>query len=132
MIKLTNYNTFQADILSHGLEYAVRHSAALGFDAVEFLDTCMLGDSILPTLGNARDVKTLLDRYALGVSCYSVGVQLMCNNPTATVKALFAHIDFAAAIGSKFFHHTVVPVLTLSEGDPSYEEVMPKVLPYAE
>ncbi|MBO5295182.1 MAG: sugar phosphate isomerase/epimerase [Clostridia bacterium] len=132
MIKLTNYNTFQADVLSHGLEYAVRHSVDLGFDAVEFLDTCRMGDSILPTLGEAKDVKALLDRYGLGVSCYSVGVQLLCDDPTATEKALFAHIDFAAAIGSKLFHHTIVPVLTLPADAPSYEDVMQKILPYAE
>ena len=132
MIKLTNYNTFQAEVLSHGLEYAVRHSAELGFDAVEFLDLCMMGDPILPTLGDAKDVKALLDRYGLGVSCYSVGVQLLCDHPETTEKALFEHIDFAAAIGSKLFHHTVVPVLELKPEDPSYEDVMQKVFASAE
>lgn len=132
MIKLTNYNTFQAEVLSHGLEYAIRHSAELGFDAVEFLDTCMMGDSILPTLGDAKDVKALLDRYGLSVSCYSVGVQLLCDDSEATEQALFEHIDFAAAIGSKLFHHTVVPVLELTPNDPSYEEAMERVFASAE
>jgi len=130
MIKLTNYNSFCADLQAHGLEYAVRHSAELGFDAVEFLD--LLDDPILPTLGTPEEVKALLDRYGLGVSCYSVGVQLLCDDPEKTERDLFAHIDFAAAIGSKRFHHTLIPLLELPADAPSYESAMNAIFASAE
>ena len=46
-MKIASYTTFYKDLRTGGLEYALQHSAALGFDAIEVIHA-KRGDPPLP------------------------------------------------------------------------------------
>lgn len=132
MIEFTNYTMFRDDIRSHGLEYAARHTAELGFDSVEFLDILPSDRPMLPLLGSPEYVKEILNKYHLSVACYTVALQLLTDNQADIEQQMMKHIDFAAAIGAPMVHHTLVPNLSLEKDAPSYDVVLSKIFDSAE
>ena len=127
-MRFTNYTPFCADLEKHGIEYAAAHSAELGFEAVEFLDLCPI-EQPLPSRIQAEQVVQALRANGLSVACYSLCADLSVPDREALLKELFLHVDFAAAIGSPFFHHTVVCGLELPPNAPTYDEMLALVLP---
>ena len=71
-MKFANYTQFYTDRKQYGMEYAAAHTAALGFDAVEYFGKVPTG--IYP---NAARDRNILSQYGLEVACYSVYVQLL-------------------------------------------------------
>ena len=132
MIEFTNYTMFRDDIRNHGLDYAARHTAELGFDSVEFLDILPSDRPMLPLLGSPENVKGILNKYHLSVACYTVALQLLTEHQAEFENQMMNHIDFAAAIGAPMVHHTLVPNLTLEKDAPSYDEVLSKIFDSAE
>jgi sugar phosphate isomerase/epimerase len=132
MIEFTNYTMFRDDIRAHGLEYAARHTAELGFDSVEFLDILPSDRPILPLLGTPEHVKEILNKNHLSVACYTVALQLLSDSQADIERQMMNHIDFAAAIGAPMVHHTLVPNLTLEKDAPSYDDVLLKIFDSAE
>ena len=128
-MKFTNYSVFQEDVNKHGLEYALEHTVALGFEAVEFLNIVDSNNPILTKNMPAEKIKALLDSYGLSVSCYSVGVNLLDGNRAEKERFMRENIELAAAIGSPCFHHTITMLLSLASGNPSYSEVLDEVFP---
>lgn len=128
MIGLASYTAFRDDIRAHGLEYAAQQ----GFDSVEFLEVLGSDRPIRPLLGTPEEIRRILGDHHLSVACFSVAADLL-NGDTETVeRQLREQIDLAAAIGSPFVHHTLVPALERGEDAPSYDEVSERIFPAAE
>ncbi len=126
-MKLTNYSVFQDDVNKHGLEYALEHTVALGFEAVEFLSMVDNENHILTRNMPQEKIKELIDSYGLSVSCYSVGVNLLEGDIAEKERFMRENIELAAALGSPYFHHTVTMLLSPAPGNPSYSEVLDAV-----
>lgn len=130
-MKIANYSMFYKDLKNHGLEYAAKHTRALGFDAVEFLE-------ILPNHGvsvcdryTVGDAKRILDENGLRVSCFSVCVDLAYGEIESSMQRMMRLIDFAAGIGSPRIHHTLFPSLNFQGFSEPYEQILKKVYPNA-
>ena len=128
-MKLTNYTVFFNDMINHGFEYALKHTAELGFKAVEFLNIVEEGNPILTKTMPKEKIKELLDSYGLSVSCYSPGVNLLEGDIEKKERDMRENIELAAALGSPCFHHTVTMLLSPAPGNPSYDEVLERVFP---
>ncbi len=129
-MKLSSYNPFVGDLARCGLEYAVRHAAELGFDAVEWLERCPASSSAVYKKYAPDLVCDTLEKYGLSVSCFSSFADILHPDRTNFDADIRAQIDFASAIGSPAFHHTVIPWLKLPENAPTYEEIFDRVLEY--
>ena len=126
-MKYSNYYAFQRDCKANGIEYAAKHSAALGFDAVEFLDVLMSPSPQYESL-DASYVKSVLEQNGLTVACFSVVVNLLTTD-FAILKERFAkQIEFAARLGAPCLHHPLVPGLSMAEDAPSYASVFDRIL----
>ena len=123
-MKYTSYLQFHNDVIANGIEYALDHAARLGFDSVEFL-------SLSSCSSYKSNAASLLRAYGIDASCYSAAANLF-DDPENAEKALLAHADIAAELGSPYLHHTLLPKLSISSGDPSYSEVLPCVIDVAE
>ena len=123
-MKYTNYSQFHKNVIAYGIEYALEHTARLGFDSVEFL-------SLSSCSSYTSNASVLLRAYGIGAACYSVAASLF-DDPQKAEKALLSHADIAAELGSPYLHHTLLPKLSLSADDPSYSDVLPSVVRVAE
>ena len=121
---IASYSTFTADLHHHGLTYALQHSAALGFEAVEILSTRR---DRIPTESEVRAARKQFDAFGLPVVCYSVAVDLSTGD-AAPIEALKRHAEYAAILGSSYLHHTLLPALSQQASAPAYADVLPRVL----
>ena len=128
-MRFVNYSVFYKDLRAHGLEYAARHSRELGFDAVEFLDVVPLRDYSPLHRYTPEEVKRVLSAYGLEVSCFSVAVNL---DREESCEQLLRVADYAASIGSPYFHHTVMARMGREDAHRPYKEVFDTVCPYVE
>ena len=126
MPKLVCYDQFRSDLYRVGIDYAAEHAVALGFDAVECLDSC---GAALPLYAHPEAARfaEILSRNGLSVACYSVAADLFPRTE-AVVEELKRHARFAAELGSPFFHHTLQSPLKKTPDAPSFDEVLPVVL----
>ena len=125
---ITNYNIFSDDVRKFGIEYAIDHSAKLGFDSVEFIDFRNSPDPILPDFIDPEKTNALLAGNGLTVACYSYCSDLIAPDYEEQKPILFRHIELAGKLNCPFFHHTLVPLLTLPENAPSYDEIFETVV----
>ena len=123
-MRIANYSAFAKDLREHGLEYALQHTVALGFDAVEVIRTRR---DAIPSLDDVRAARARFDAYGLPVVCYSAVADLSTGDPVA-VETLKQHAQRAAILGSPFLHHTLLPTLTPGASPPTYDQVLPRVL----
>ena len=130
-MRVTSYSTFSSDLWSKGIEYAAAHSKELGFESVEFIDF----PANRPKLYEQFDADVLyaeLEKQGMPVGCFSLGVRLQTGDPQEVLDHVFREIEFAAKLHAPFFHHTVTMDCSPKEGDPSFREMLKKVLPLAE
>lgn len=128
-MKVSSYSIFTSDLWNKGVAYAVKHAKETGFEAVEFLDYHSPNRPELPLTFNPEEVNAALAENGLTVSCYSLGVRLQKGEPEETLAYVYRQIAFAAKVGSPFFHHTVTLDCSPNENDPTYREMLKKVLP---
>ena len=126
-MKLTNYMSFMADFYKNGLDWAVEHSVKMGFEAVEILVES-LDDLPFSNPDAAMAARELLSANGLSVSCYSVAADLTGENREAVIEKMLDQVDIAAALGSPYLHHTLLPVIKLTDDSPKYEQVLPLAL----
>ena len=124
----TSYVGFMRDLEQVGIEYAADKAVALGFSGVEFLDMCCTGAPIDKEKHPAAAVRAALEERGLTVDCYSVYAAVLAYDNERFEREICEIIDYAAAVGAKLFHHTVMPYLKLELDAPKYEEIFPKVL----
>ena len=122
-----NYSQFHEDLKNRGIEYAAKHTAALGFDAVEYIAV-----SYAEHIEDVARMKVVLAQYGLGVSCYSVYVQLFTADQTEVEQHMLRHVEAAAALGSKYLHHTLFPIYNKARIENSYDEVLAGIADLAE
>ena len=128
-MRFVDYGVFYKDIHQVSLEYAARHARELGFDAVELLEVFPLKKNAILWKYPAHEMRRVLEEYGLSVSCVSFGVNLA--EDEIDWDGIEALIEYAAAVGSPRVHHTLVPLVSLQEGAPSYETMLERVYPHA-
>ena len=123
-MKVASYTTFTKDVRAKGLEYALQHSAALGFDAIEVIPSRR---DPVPTRAQVKAARSRFDAYGLPVVCYSAVADLYTDS-AADVETLKRHAEFAAVLGSPYLHHTLFHSLSQKENLPAYGEMLPRVV----
>ena len=127
------FTGFCNNIDKYGIEAAAKYAKDCGFDGVEFFYMARDPKNV-PDIEEARKYKEVLDRVGLEVPCVSVGVTLVRNdNPEkicqSDLDGLLRALDFAAAVGAKYLHHTLI--LTLEKENLeglTYDGVFPLVM----
>ncbi|MBQ9760172.1 MAG: sugar phosphate isomerase/epimerase [Clostridia bacterium] len=129
-MNITNYNLFRSDLYQNGLAYAAEHSARLGFDSVEML--VLLNSQKPPLLDviNPQETRRILEHFGQSVACYSVAAQLYTEDVHAVEETLCRNAELAAALGSPYFHHTLL--LGSPPNAPTYDEVFDGIVASAE
>lgn len=126
-MNFTNYTQFYRDRDGQGIEYAARHTRELGFDGVEYFTR-----SFSDLWRTAAEERRVLDEYGLPVSCYSVSVQLFCDDPRTVEEQMARQLEAAATLGSPYVHHTLFPPYSMKGVSASYDEVFAGVIDSAE
>lgn len=126
-MELTNYPVFSNDVRKRGIDYAAEHSASLGFQSVEFIDMYSARTPLFDLI-DAEQAKRVLKNHGLSVSCYSMGVALHHSMEKNLEKAL-SQVDFAARLGSPFFHHTLTLMPVGREEMIPIEDMLARILP---
>jgi len=125
----TAYNQFIYDLGKGGLEYAAKHAKDLEFTSVEFLDFCPLnGKKALFEKYDTEEINRILAEYGLSVACVSVYTDLLTEEREKCDKLLLKQIKFAADIGAKNFHHTLIPGIKDYSGRPKYDEIFDEIV----
>lgn len=120
------YDPFTELVRTRGVEEAALYARKHGFRAVEFLGTF---HPPVPDVEAAREARRILEAHGLTVACYSVG-SMLYRKPAAEEELKY-HAEIAAALGSPFLHHTLVPWLQPLPEDPPFDAVLEDILPRA-
>ena len=131
-MKYSNYSLFSSDHAHKGLEYAIKHTLDLGFDAVEHIENVLTDGAKLSNANDTANMKKLLSDSGLTVSCYSLLVDLLSEGKSAIIDRAYRHIEYAAELGSPFVHHTLVPGYDLAKKVLSYDEALKRISDDAE
>ena len=122
-MKFTMYYGFTDNVLSMGIEKASETALRLGFSSVEMFANLVSGETnSIEDVKTAKRVRKVLEQYNLPLACYSVYVNLW-RNPEGE-KELIKQLEIAAELGSPYFHHTLLPWLTLSDSRPDHQEAL--------
>lgn len=129
-MKFTMYHNFSTYVIEHGIEKAAEIAKSLGFSGVEiFSDDVTDAENAIKNVEEAIHAKRVLEEYGLVVNCYSVYAGIY-RNPSG-VESLMKQLDIAAALGSPYFHHTLLPWLELWDGAPEYKGAVQEVVEVA-
>lgn len=105
------YTGFIENASAFGIDRALDIAEEYGFSGVEFFYPAELGDKI-PSHGQALEYRKKIEERGFIVSCVSMGATVVRpEHPNEIsrrdIDALIRGVEFAAAVGSKLFHHTV-------------------------
>ena len=126
-MKFSMYSKFTDYVTNNGIENAAKYAVSLGLSGVEFLAiTSRPTYCPIPNPKEAKAFKEVLDRYNLPVCCYSVSTNLW--DEEGAEEAMMRQVEITAALGCKLLHHTLLPVLVLTDNMPTYDEVIDKVV----
>ena len=131
-MKLSSYNTFMGMLMREGLECACESASRLGFEGVELLDFCPLRRKATYEFYTVDEYLRAFEKYHLSLACYSTAACLWSDNEDALLDELFRQADFAAALGSKLFHHTFTIGLPHTPDTLPYKDVLARVVPVAQ
>ncbi len=108
-IGVTSYS-FSKYIKETGCDYIKICDIAkeIGFSGIEFIDLDNKGFGITSDpLSCAAGIRAHCDKIGLEIIAYTVGANLLCDNPDAEVKRLCACVDVANVLGAKVMRHDV-------------------------
>ncbi|MBQ8578665.1 MAG: sugar phosphate isomerase/epimerase [Clostridia bacterium] len=129
MINYTMFACFNAMAAERGIPATAHWAAEHGFSSVEVqYSRC---PEIIFTRKEAAAARRVLAEHNLSSACYSVSSNLY-EDPDAAVRLVCHHLDLAAALGSPYLHHTLLPWLVLPDNAPTYDAALETVLPAAE
>ena len=121
------YSGFAELIRQFGIEKAAQTAADLGFTSVELFQITNKDSRInaFDTADEAHQAKSILKKHGLTVACYSVAANIVdiLGSPSINyneIESLKRHAKIAAAIGSPFFHHTIITNLSLPNDAPEF------------
>lgn len=121
------YAKFSNIVSERGIEYAARYAVKLGFSSVEiFANAEQPGNYAIADLESAQYARQVLNETGLVVACYSVYADLLENRESE--REMMKHVELAAAIGSPYLHHTLIPEKELSENASENEELINSVV----
>lgn len=98
----------------------------IGLDAIEPYQTAELYEN---DPEKTAEVKKYVEQNGLGISCYSTAAHLSGENWEAEMLRLKNCMHTAKSLGSKYFHHTIVPDLgsTVPDFDEMFDECFERV-----
>ena len=131
-MKFSSYNTFLHDLRKSGIEYAAAHAAQTGFSGVELLDLCPLRHKPTYQLCSVDEYKAAFEKHSLELACYSSAALLYLDNEKEMMEEICRQADFAADLGSKYFHHTFTIGLSETPTTLGFDKVLARVAPIAE
>lgn len=87
--------------------------------AVDFAKTCGIAavepycdrEFTLPDVDAAKRLADYAGEQGIGICCFSLAVNVAATDNTAEIERLKRYADVAAAMGSPFLHHTLLPGL---------------------
>lgn len=131
-MKFSSYNSFLGDLYKYGLDYAAERASRLGYSGVELLDLCPKRMKTTYERYTVDEYRRAFDKNSLELACYSSAALLYLDDEKALFEELYREADFAAALGSKFFHHTFTIGLSETPKTLEFEKVLHRVAPLAE
>ena len=131
-MKFSSYNTFLYDLDKQGLEYAAERAERLGFSGVELLDLCPLRSRATYERYSVDEYRAAFDRHSLELACYSSAALLYTDDEKATLAEIGKQAEFAAALGSKIFHHTFTIGFAHTPKTLAFDTVLNRVASMAE
>ncbi len=111
-----------------GIEKTVEYAAHCGFSAVEPLEGTGGQIYTVRDLKEAHTLRKILADSGMRMACYSVGTNIY-KNPAA-VDDLRRQVEFAAEMGSPFFHHTIACSLnaTTPLHGAGFDDMLPELV----
>ena len=102
-----NYG-FEAEFNKSQTSFHLKKPSVVGSDSALYF--CAVRGHFLNSLSEAKDMHREISARGLSVTCYSLGIDLLDESFSIARQMDFAirNIEYAAALGSKFFHHTLV------------------------
>lgn len=94
---------------------AVDYAKELGVNAIEPYPQA---EFCTPDTEAARRLAAYAEEKEIEICCFSMGGNLTCRDQKAEVERLKQYVDTAAAMGAKYFHHTLAPRLDLFTTEP--------------
>jgi len=130
-MNLTMYTSFADTVRRYGWEAAADIAKGYGCSSVEPLEiTEPYKESLLRNTEEAKEAFKILSSRCLKVACYSVFSNVY--KSPETVRLLKFHAELAAALGSPFLHHTLLPWFDTQENLPEFSEAMECAIDSAE
>jgi sugar phosphate isomerase/epimerase len=101
----------------------------MGFDGIEFtpLEEASYGITTDP-LKTAKELKEYCDKIGLEITAYTVGANLVTDEPEKEIATLKARIDVAEALGAKLLRHDVCSKLR-SKYLYTYKDAIAEMVP---
>lgn len=122
------YSRFDEILRQRGAERAADYIASLGFSAVEIPTSAhALSECAVTSPEQGLRLGEILRRAGLRVCCYSSSADLFGEDAGEWEERLREHVRRAAALGSPYLHHTLIPWLTLPDGAPLFEDARMRV-----
>ncbi len=117
----SNYTNFYRKVQCEGFAAAAAQTTALGFDAVELIQSPRIEKAYIKTAADAVECKRILQANGLAVTCFSLSLDLLHGERDRVLDDAYRNIELAAILGAPHFHHTVAPDLlpqsALPQGD---------------
>ena len=120
----TMFSRFNAYAAEHGFAAACAYAKSLGFSGVEVQHSRC--PDLFFSVSDAKAAAVILREAGLDAACYSVSSCLY--RDAASEETLRCHIEYAAALGSPYVHHTLIPWLILPPDAPSFDEAREAVI----
>ena len=119
------YSGFMGAVKTHGLDWTLEQTVKAGCSSVEIFED--LVSDVPLGIGDREEAEELRERlkaYGLTVACYSAYANVWMKEADyeRVCSRLKYSIDIAAELGSPYFHHTLLPWLTLPKEAPAFSD----------
>ncbi len=131
-MNLTMYSLFTEAVMEAGFSGASKKALSLGFSSAEFLINAIEPPAkpLFSSVEDAKEAGRIFKQQGLSLACYSVFANLY--KSPRTVEELQRHVEYAAAIGSPYLHHTSLPWFESPHNLPDYDEAIEIAIDAAE
>lgn len=121
-MEFTMYAGFAEMVGEKGIEETAKYVASMGFSSVEILADAVTGAPLtIPDVEAAKEARKVLEKYGLKVACYSVYANACIEKSLIEILGM---VEIAAALGSPYFHHTLLPWINYSDDLPHFDEAI--------
>lgn len=128
-MKFAMYSGFSNMLCRDGIEKTAEFAVNTGYSAVEFFESLSgTAQLTVPDAKAAAKVKRELESRGLDTACYSAFANIWDKGSFSApaqhtpLPVFYRALDIAAELGSPYFHHTMLPWLSLPADAPSFED----------